>query len=216
LTEYEPLHDSASPLPPEEMMELLRRQQQRVSQEMMAPIPWLYGIWGVSWMVGFLLLWSATPGGNPWFRVPGALAAILFAVLIIASLVTSAVFGMRINRGVKGESNFPGAVYGISWSLCGAAFAAVGVGLIANGLTPNLASLYFPSAYALMVGTLYLAGAALWRDRGQLALGVVLLAVGSVAPFFGHPTNNLVMALAGGGAFLVGALVVAVRLHGDR
>ncbi|MHA6670322.1 hypothetical protein ACX3O0_15790 [Homoserinimonas sp. A447] len=196
-------------LPPEEMLRLLRQQQDRVRNELSAPIPWLLGIWGVAWLVGFLLLWSAWPGGNPWFQVPMTIAGTTFAVLMIGSIVASAVLGVRMGRGVRGESDFAGAVYGLSWSLCGVAFAAVGVGLISNGLSTELASIYFPSAYALMVGTLYLGGAALWRDKGQLVLGIVLLVIGSVAPFFGAPTNNLVMALAGGGAFLISALLAA-------
>lgn len=196
-------------LPPEDMLRLLHEQQDRVRSEFAAPIPWLYAIWGVAWLVGFLLLWSAWPGGNPWFQVPMLVAGIVFAALMLCSIVASAVLGIRIGRGVRGESDFAGAVYGLSWSLCGTAFAAVGVGLISNGLSTELASIYFPSAYALMVGTLYLGGAALWRDKGQLVIGIVMLVVGSIAPFFGAPTNNLVMALAGGGVFLIGALVAA-------
>jgi hypothetical protein len=201
---------------PAEMLALLEQQQRRVDSVLRAPVPWLYGIWGFTWFVGFLLLWSAWPGGNPWFRIPGHIAGWTFAGLLVVTIVASAVFGMRINAGVRGASDFPGAVYGISWSLSGFAFAALGVGLISNGLSPELASVYFPSAYALMAGTLYLAGAALWRSRSQLVLGVVILVVGSVAPFAGQPGNNLVMAIGGGGTFLVGAVVTAIALRRER
>jgi len=201
---------------PAEAMALLRTQERRVDSALLAPVPWLYGIWGVAWLGGFLLLWSAWPGGNPWFRVPGAVAATGFAALLIASFVASAIVGARINAGVRGASDFPGAVYGISWTLCAIAFAVLGSGLIVNGLSPELASLYYPSAYALMAGTLYLAGAALWREPSQLVLGVVLLVVGSVAPFVGQPENNLVLALGGGGSFLIAAAVMSVRLRRRR
>ena len=211
-----PEQDNDDSLPPEQMLALLERQQRKVDTELLRPIPWLYLTWGIAWLVGFLLLWSAWDGGNPWFRIPGPVAGISFAALTIAAVVASAVMGVRINRGVRGASDFQGMVYGLSWSVTGAAFALVGMGLIANGMTPELASVYFPSAYALMVGTLYLGGAALWRDKGQLVLGLAQLAVGSVAPFAGQPNNNLVMALAGGGAFLVGAAVLAVRLRSGR
>jgi hypothetical protein len=80
-------------------------------------------------------------------------------------------------------------------------------------MSPELASLYFPSAFSLMVGTLYLAGAALWHQKSQLVLGIILLVTGSVAPFFGAPTNNLVMALLGGGSLLIAAALFAVRLR---
>lgn len=205
-----------TPPDPREMLALLQQQQRRVGNALMAPVAWLYGIWGVAWLVGFLALWSSRPDGNPWFSIPPVVGGWVFAALIASSIAASAIIGSRINRGVRGNSNFQGAVYGVSWSLCGTAFTLVGVGLISNGMSGDLASLYFPSAFALMCGTLYIAGAALWRDTSQLILGIVLLAVGSIAPFVGAPTNNLVMAIVGGGAFLTGAVVVAIRLHSGR
>jgi len=201
---------------PAVMLALLEEQQRKVDAAMVSPVPWLYGIWGTAWLVGFLMLWSAWPGGNPWMRVPALVAGGVFAVLTLGAILSSAVIGMRINRGVRGTSDFQGAVYGASWSLCGCAFAALGGGLIANGMSWELASVYYPSAYGLMVGTLYLGGAALWRDKGQLVIGIALLVVASVAPFFGQPANNLVMAVAGGGTFLVGAAVVRAQLHRER
>jgi hypothetical protein len=200
-------------LPPEQMLKLMHEQQRKVDAALLAPIPWLYGIWGVAWLVGFLALWSAWPGGNPWFRVDVPVAAILFGALMVAAIVASAIIGPRINRGVRGSSDFSGIVYGVTWSLAGFGFAALGMGLIVNGMSNELASLYFPSAYALMVGLLYLGGAALWRDKGQLLLGIFMVLLGSTAAFFGNPTNNLIMAIAGGGAFLVAAAIVAVRVR---
>lgn len=195
---------------------MIAAQQRRVDRLMLRPIPWMLGLWGVAWLVGFTLLWSAYEGGNPWFRIPMAVAAPVFGVLIATAIAASAVIGVRIGRGVTGNSSFAGAVYGISWSLCGAAFAALGMGLISNGMSSELASIYFPSAFSLMCGALYLAGAALWRAMSQLVLGVIMLVVGAVAPFFGAPTNNLVMAVFGGGSLFVAAIVFALHLRQKR
>ncbi|PJJ62106.1 hypothetical protein [Compostimonas suwonensis] len=208
--------DAALPADAAATLSLLQEQQRKVDRASLAPIPWLYAIWGVAWLVGFILLWSSWPDGNPWFQVDGVIAGWVFAVLTVGSIVASAVLGSRVNRGVRGASEFQGIVYGVSWSVCGVAFAFVGVGLIYNGMSDELASVYFPSAYALMVGTLYIAGAALWRSISQLVVGVVLLAVGAVSPFAGQPGNNLVMSLAGGGAFLVAAIVMALQLRKTR
>lgn len=197
---------------PAEMMALLIAQQRWVDRSQLAPLPWLYGVWGVAWLVGYLLLWSSWDGGNPWFRVPIAISGAVFAVLMVGAAVTSAVTGTRINRGVRGASDFAGMVYGLSWSVCGFAFFALGAGLGFNGASPELLSVYFPSAFGLMCGTIYLGGAAVWRDRGQLAVGIALLAVSAVAPFAGHPANLLVMSLAGGAVFLAGAAASAVHL----
>jgi hypothetical protein len=208
--------DQEGVLTPDGMLQLVRDQQRQVEQRQLAPVIWLLVSWGVAWFVGFLMLWSAWPGGNPWFQVPGLVAGVTFGVLIAAAIAASVILGVRIGRGVKGQSTFAGAVYGSSWSISGAAFALVGVGLMQNGMSTELASLYFPSAFALMAGVLYLAGAALWRNVGQLVLGIAILVVASIAPFFGQPTNNLVMALGGGGAFLIAAIATAVSLKSGR
>ncbi len=214
MPDHEDLQDS--PLDAAGMLALVDAQRKSVDRRMLAPVPWLYGIWGTAWLLGFLLLWSAWEGGNPWFRVSGIVAGILFAALIALSIVASAVLGMRINRGVRGASDFSGAVYGISWSACSVAFFGLGAGLAVNGADPALLSVFFPSAYGLMAGTLYLAGAALFSSRSQLVIGVVVLGVSTAAPFAGQPANNLVMAIGGGGTFLGAAIAAAVQLRRTR
>ena len=201
----EPLGD------PRATLALLEGQQRQVLNAQQTPVIWMYLIWGITWFVGFLALWSGDADGNPWFTIPAYVATPLFIVMLVASIVASAVLGVRINRGVRGASVFSGTVYGLSWTACGTAFAVLGTGLISQGLSPELANLYFPAAYALMCGTIYLGGAALWRDISQLVLGLVLLAVGSASAFAGSPGNDLVLALGVGGAFLIAAGTLTVR-----
>lgn len=145
---------------------------------------------------------------------PPVAAGILFAVLIVGSILASGIVGSRIGRGLRGQSQFAGTVYGVSWSVCSIAFALLGIGLVQQGMPGDYAGLYFPSAYALMCGTLYLAGAALWHDRVQLILGLALLLVGGVAPFLGLGPNLLLMAIAGLVVFGSGAVVTARSLKG--
>ncbi|QYF72445.1 hypothetical protein [Cryobacterium sp. PAMC25264] len=201
---------------PREMLALLESQQREVLNAQKAPVIWMYFIWGITWFVGFLALWSGDVDGNPWFTIPAYVATPVFIIMLVVSIVASAVLGIRINRGVRGTSTFSGAVYGVSWSACGTAFAMVGTGLISQGLSPELANLYFPAAYALMCGTIYLGGAALWRDVSQLVLGLVLLTVGAASTFAGSPGNDLVLALGVGGAFLVAAGTLTIRRRANR
>ena len=193
-----------------EMLDLIDGQQRRVDRGLRMPVVWLYTVWAVAWLVGFLALYLAQLGAFD----PVA-AGIVFGALIVASIVASAVIGSRIGRGVRGDSQFAGTVYGISWSVCSIAFALLGIGLIAEGMPGDLAGIYFPSAYALMCGTLYLAGAAIWHDRLQLVLGLALLLVAAVAPFLGLGPNLLLMAIAGAVVFGAGALVT-LRTLGSR
>lgn len=208
-------YDDAPPTA-DEALALIREQQSALEREQLSGIPWILGVWGVAWTIGFLALWSGYEGGNPWFRLPIGIAAAIFGVLLIGSIIVSAVIGMRLNRGVRGPSNFSGAVYGIAWPVVSLGAYLIGVALALNGMDSTLQSLYFPAIYALVAGVMYLMGAALWRSIDQLVLGAVIIVAGTVAPFFGAPTNNLVMAVLGGGSFLVAALVMQVSLNRGR
>lgn len=185
-----------------EMLDLIDGQQRRVDRETRLPVVWLYAVWAFAWLVGFLALYLAVLG--VFAPVP---AGIVFGVLIVGSIVASGLIGSRIGRGLRGQSQFAGTVYGISWSVCSVAFALLGIGLVSQGMSGDLAGLFFPSAYALMCGTLYLAGAALWHDKVQLVLGIALLVVGGLAPFLGIGPNLLVMAIAGLVIYGTGAIV---------
>jgi hypothetical protein len=185
-----------------EMLDLIDGQQRRVDRENRLPVVWLYAIWAFAWLAGFLALYLAQ-----FDILAPVLAGTVFGVLIVGSIVASALIGSRIGRGLRGQSQFAGAVYGISWTLCSVAFALLGIGLISQGMPGDLAGIFFPSAYALMCGTLYLAGAALYHDRVQLVLGIALLVLGAVAPFLGLGPNLLVMAIGGGVIYGTGAIV---------
>ena len=92
----------------------------------------------------------------------------------------------------------------------------IGVGLAINGMGPMLQSLFFPAIFALVAGSMYIMGAAIWRSVDQLVLGIILIVTGAAAPFFGAPTNNLVMAVFGGGALLISALVMHLNARQGR
>lgn len=200
------------PLDPAEALALAERQQRAVGLSYVKPVLWLYLIWGVAWLVGYLALWLGYV--TDW--LPLWTGGVIFGALIIVSIVVSALVGARLGRGVQGPSNFAATIYGMSWSLFGIAFAALGLGLMFNGMSSQLASLFFPSIYAFMAGIMYVLGAALWYERSQLVLGILLLLVGSIAPLIGAPTNNLVMAIGGGGGFLAAAAYFALQLKTVR
>ncbi|MGY6499221.1 MAG: hypothetical protein ACXIUP_13460 [Microcella sp.] len=201
---------------PAAALALVQRQQAALERDQLGGIPVILLVWGVAWLVGFGALWSGYAGGNPWFQVPLTVAGIVFAVFLVAAMGISAWIGMRLNRGVRGPSNFSGAVYGIAWPIVGFGAWLMGVALARNGMDSELQSLFFPAIFALVAGVMYVMGAAIWRSLDQLVLGLIILVAGTVAPFFGAPTNNLVMAVLGGGAFLIAGLVMHINLQRGR
>lgn len=194
-----------------EMMALLQAQQRSTSGHLGGPVPLILVTWGVTWLVGFLILW-VSGGGIAGIELAIQTALALCAAILFFAVAISAGLGIWSSRGIRpgAASAFQGAVYGISWSVSLIAAWFIGSGLVANGMSAELASLYFPSAMGLVVGILYLAGAAIWRAIPLLVAGPWLLLISGVAPYLGAPNNNLLMAIGGGGAFLAVGIAAAI------
>lgn len=196
------------PADPAEMLRILEAQQDRMGRRMAAAVPAILGAWGLAWFIGFGMLWLID-GAKPALAVPLPVAVVAFIVLIAGALVTTAVLGIRSGRGIRSNpaDAFTGAVYGTTWTVGFLAIYAFGAALSVNGMTPELANIYYPTVSTLFVGIMYIIAGAIWQTRAAVAMGGWIVLVAVVAPFFGYPTHYLVFALAGGGVFLVGAVV---------
>lgn len=192
----------APDLSAEETLAVIEEQRYRVGRDL-APDPvLLYVTWGLAWVLGFTAFYLVMSGAvdTPWWA-----AGIVFFALILVAMVVTTVRTARAASGVRGVSAQVGAMYGWSWALGFAALSAVNAGLIGTGLSGDQIAMLWSSTPLLLVGVLYLAGGALWRDPVQYGLGAWVLATGSVSVFAGVPGNYLALAIAGGGGFLVAA-----------
>lgn len=211
-----PVADDA-PLPPAQMLALAEGQQRQVAARTAAFVPWLLAAWGIAWLVGFVVLWLDA-GRHPEDPVPTLAAGFTFAALLIAAGVLSTVLGARSGRGLRGtkRSAFTGIVYGNTWWLGSIAIWVIGQGLVQHGMPDALLVTFYPSAFILFSGVMYLAAGLIWPAAPMLVLGiwsVILAAVGAVLP---HPTAFLVYGIAGGGAFLAVAAWAAWWQHSER
>jgi hypothetical protein len=170
----------------------------------------LFGLWGAAWLLGFGALWLATVGDSP-VRLSIGTALAVFAALILAAMVVTMIHTIGRSAGVSGTSAQQGAMYGWSWSLAFVGVGALGFALERAEAGPVLTSTVMTIVPALLVGALYMAGGAIWRDRTQFALGAWICVVTIAAAVVGSPHMLLVMALAGGGGMLVGGVVEAAR-----
>ncbi|PPG43100.1 hypothetical protein [Pseudoclavibacter sp. RFBA6] len=195
--------DDDRALAPSEMLALMRDQQRTTRTRLDRALYILLGTWAVAWLVGFQALWSAEDGGgSPLVRIPTVTAFVVFGALMVVGVIVSVICGVSMGRGMRGRSNTAGTLYGFSWSISmmGAWFFAAS--LLRQVEDPALAPLLMPGIFAMTIGVLYMAGAAMSRSGSQFALGVAVVALAVVATAFGAPTHYLIYSTAGPLIFL--------------
>jgi len=206
-------HDDDAPLDAATALELLQSQRRSVEQQMGSFVPVITATWGVVWLVGFGALW-AIDGARPVLALPLAVAVTVFVVAMLVGVAVSAWFGIRSSRGIRSNpaTAFTGALYGVTWMIGAVGIAVLGTALRSRGMTPELANFYYPSAYVLLVGVLYLVAGAIWRSVPSAVGGGALVVIAAVAPFLPYPAHYAFFAIAGGGAFLLLALASRLQL----
>lgn len=169
----------------------------------------LYTTWGIAWTVGFLAFYAAfVPVGRP--LVPFAVGAAIGGAALVAAIVLSAVHSARRSAGSRGPSVVQGAIYGNIFPLAFTLMGLLGWRLAAAGVPVLTMLSYWVAVPCLIVGILFLAGAAMWNDRSQLIFGCWTFVVG-LASLALTPPHNLLAGAAGGVGFLLIAVVQALR-----
>jgi hypothetical protein len=205
--------DDDPPLDPAASAALIAEQRAKVAAATDVDGRLLFGAWGLAWLLGFGALYTVA-GDTPLLGWSPTAAGVVFAGLLVAAMVVTAVHVARRTSGVHGTSAVQGAMYGWAWFLGFVAVFALPSGLTRAGADVVVVQVAMTLVPPLLVGVLYMAGAAIWQDRTQLALGAWILLVTIAASLVGTPAMLAVMALAGGGGMLVGALADGVRRRG--
>ena len=187
------------------MLALAQDQRARTERAVEPDLRVVYGVWGAAYVVGFLAFWTAATGRGPLSLTSAG--AVLAVSLVLAVVISTTHIGRRV-RGVRGTSSRTGAMYGWSWFLAFATLSAVMAGASRQGLPEETVALLWPVLSGLIVGTLYLAGGALWQDGVQFGLGAWVLVSSAAGALVGYPAVHLMMALGGGGGFLLAAALL--------
>lgn len=195
-----------------EMIESERRNVRRGLGINPAPI---FGLWGVTFLIGWGACYLAVPEGPGPF-LPVWAAVVILVVLYVAAIALPIVQGARAGRGVRGPSRTVARMYGWAWALGFGALNIINGGLIHTGLPAPTITLLWSGTALLVMGLLYIAGGMLWRDLVHYALGVWMLAAGAGSVAVGYPGDFLVLSLAGGGGFLLWAALALVTRRDRR
>jgi putative effector of murein hydrolase LrgA (UPF0299 family) len=84
-------------------------------------------------------------------------------------------------------------------------------GRVSGSLPPAEVTLMFSALSTAVVGTLYVAGAAMWRDRSMFVLGIWVSIVNVAGVLAGPGWHALFVAVAAGGGLLVTGVVTHLR-----
>ncbi|SDN18658.1 hypothetical protein SAMN05216355_101113 [Actinomyces ruminicola] len=175
-----------------------------------------YFAWGFAWLIGYGVC-GLTVGRDHLLPVGSLL---VFLGCLAAAAVFTCVYIARRSRGLRGRSSWIGTLYGLAWmgGMILALTVSGRIGAFLNELgTPEAADLGSVMANALpclVVGVMFLAGAAIWEETSLAVTGGWVLAVTMAATIVGGHALWAIMALAGGGGLLVAGAVTA--LHGRR
>jgi len=208
-----PLGEDEGELPPDaaSALDIIRAQRSAVRDAAEPDTRLLLAAWGVAWLVGNLLLFATARGTEP--ATPAGWAFAIYFVLLGGAVAVTITNVVQRSRGVVGPSGLSGSMFGWAWTIGFVGVYLIMTGLMRAGADPVLVNLGWSSLSCLLVGVMYLAGGAMWQTPVLYALGAWIVLVGGAATLAGLPGSFLVMALAGGGGLLVGALVMHSRYY---
>ncbi|MFD3485518.1 ABC transporter permease [Streptomyces sp. NPDC058665] len=159
---------------------------------------------------------AVSGGSDPLLALPGWLPMTLLGIGLAAGTVNATLAAARAQRAATGPDILSGKLLGASWVVAFAALFLAITGLTNSLDLPDLQSVLWPTGSGLVVGLLYLAEGAVRRNTLHYTLGVWLALTSTAALFLGTPGLYWVLTLAGGGAYVVAAVLEDRRLAAYR
>lgn len=151
-------------------------------------------------------------GPAPLIALPSWLPTTLLGAGLAAGTVVATLAVSRAQRGADRREALSGKLLGLSWVSAFAALFLAITGLAAQLDVPQLQTVLWPTLAGFLVGVLYLGEGAVRRNVLHYGLGTWLALTSTAALFLGVPNLFWVLAVAGGGGFVVAAVLERRRL----
>jgi hypothetical protein len=197
-------------LDPRSAMDLVETTSRDATRALRVDESLLFLAWGVAWILGYGATFLSIRGQDP-YHGPAAWAYVVLAASIGLAAVFTGVTVSRTSRGIAGASATSGLMYGLSWPIGFAALFCLEGAIARAGASDAVLGLVASAGPALLVGIIYVVGAAIWRSTAMFALGAWLCLVVAIGGFAGVVDFAGIMAVAGGGGFLVAGAALLVR-----
>ncbi|WP_069166186.1 ABC transporter permease [Nocardia altamirensis] len=155
---------------------------------------------------------ALSKGDDPFVSLPGWLPLALLGGGLAVGIGYSIRAANRAQRGASTADILSGKLLGFSWASAFVALFLAITGLAAVVEHPDLQTMLWPVGSGLIVGLLYLGEGAVRRNVLHYALGTWLALTSTAALFFGATGLFWVLAIAGGGGYLVASVLERRRL----
>lgn len=208
------MDDDPAPMSAEESLNLIAQQNRRMRREFGGGPARTLAAWALAWLLGWGFTYVAVQPGVP---IPGWVGGVLVAVLFVVAMVYTAYVNARGSRGIRGPSRTAGAMYGWAWMLSSIGLSVIDIRITNfQVLSSDQVSLLWSGSWLLLTGVMYLAGGTLWQDKLMYGLGAWMIVSAAASVLVGFPANFLVLALCGGGGFLIASIVYFLRERGGK
>ncbi len=177
----------------------------RARKELVISAPVVYMAWGLVWLVGYGAMWLSVRGQHP-YRGPSGIS--IAAVFVLAGFAAAAVLVVahRATAGIGGQSARHRRIIMAAWAI-GYLVLLVVQAAISGSVSARALSFAGFAAPLLLAGLIYILASVLGRDRLAFALGAWLVVVGTSCAWLAPAAVLATCALAGGGAFLLIAVI---------
>ncbi len=180
--------------------------------ELVICAPVVYAAWGLVLLLGYGAMWLSVRGQHPYTGPSGASIA---AVLGLAALAVAAVVVIisKTVAGIDGQSARNRSIILRTYSTGYLILLCMQIAIKSSVSTRTFAFVAF-AAPLLLAGLTYILASALGLNRSAFALGAWLVIVGASCAWQAPAAILATCALAGGGAFLLMAIIeTGLRAH---
>ena len=184
----------------------------RARRELVICAPLVYAAWGLTVLLGYGAMWLSVRGQHPYTGPSGASIAVVFGLAALAVAAVVVIISKTV-AGIDGRSARYRSII-LRTYVTGYLILLCGQVAIKSSVSARTFAFVTFAGTLLLAGLTYILAAALVRDRTAFALGAWLVIVGASCAWQAPAVILATCALAGGGAFLLMAVIkTGLRSH---
>lgn len=174
----------------------------------------IYFVWAAAYLLGYGLLHGAAFG---WLPLAYGTALLIGGAILLAAVAYSAVAGIRSGSRIRGDSTFAGMAYGMSWTggFLVVALFSIAISRLLAGTDQLVTGWLINSVAILVVGIMYMAGAAIFQDRPMFLLGACFTVLNAAGLIAGSQAFISIFAIGGPILFAAAGIAMLVLRRRD-